>query len=95
MKYISLFLLLSLGACSQHYLGKVGDTKYYSLCDERLVGPNINALVSEKDNKAHLETVFSGPGIITSVGATAISVGTPLGAAYIEARSQKITTESK
>jgi hypothetical protein len=86
-----LMLLLLVSGCGETYIGRVGNTKFYSIASEKGVGPDFNALVTETDGKAHVEQIFSGPGIVTTLGSTAITVGVPLGAAAIQAEADRQT----
>ena len=73
------------GGCSGvDHLGRVGDTDFYSVHSSNLDGPNITALVSEKNGEAKVEGVASGPGMFTgSVNAALGAGGNVAGAALI------------
>lgn len=65
------------------YLGQIGDTKFYALHTAYGNGPNLTALVTEKEGNAAVEAVTSGPGYLDGAVPALIGASGQVGTALV------------
>jgi hypothetical protein len=74
--------LISFGCSGMNKIGTVGDTTFYNVHASNIDGPNVSALVAEKDGQASVVSNYGGAGVATQIGTAAVEGASQVMAAH-------------